>query len=92
MSVSLRSGARGFQRLHNVQQWESIFTVGLYAAKSTECIKNASNKNGSELNLLKKQLSECISLSPPAVEWGGGGFKDCHFRNIIMYCNGAMGD
>ncbi len=34
-------------------EWESRFTSGLNAAKNTDHIKNASNKNCSELNFLQ---------------------------------------
>ncbi len=68
MFISPRSGARAVQRLpslkcYNVLQWETRFTLRLYAARSNEDIKNASNKNCSELNLLRKSQQTYIFIS-----------------------------
>ncbi len=57
---------------------------------SKVCIiwENALNKSCSALNSVKKKVSRCTCVSPSGTELGG--FKDCHFLNIIMYKNGKV--
>ncbi len=76
-----------FWYIYNILELESKFTLGMSAAKNTNCIKNDSNNNYSELNFLQKHGGR-ISLSPPGVELGG--FKDCNCFNIMMYWNGKI--
>ncbi len=69
--------------MFEILQWESKFTLGLNAAKNTHFIyiKNASNKNCSEFNLLQKSHWANMSIY---LRSGGRDFKDCFVSNTGM--------
>ncbi len=75
MSIFLKSGTRGFQRLPSLNR----FTLELNTAKNTHYIKKSSNKTCSELNFVQKSFR----VEP-------GGSKDQYVWNLIVYRNGKL--
>ncbi len=68
MSISPQSKDRRLERLiwlkyYNLQKRQIIFTLGLNAAKNTDCMKKASSKSCLELNSLQKSHWLHMSIS-----------------------------
>ncbi len=67
ISISPRTGARASKDCHflniiNVLEWESRLTLGLNAAKSTDCIKKCSKQ---KLYNIKFPIKNLVGVSPP---------------------------
>ncbi len=78
-----------FLKYYNILEWENKFTLGLNVAKKYRLYQKMPQIKVVQNQFISyKKLSRHICLSPPGVMLESS--KNCHFRNIIIYCDGKV--
>ncbi len=79
LATKLRGATIAYFVILHLPKWGGRLQLKIYVIS-----ENVLNKSCWALNFLKKSQWVHMSISPRR-EAGGGGSKDCHFRNTKMY-------
>ncbi len=88
MSISLQSGAMKLESLtylkYNVLKWKNRLTLGISAAKNTDCMKKKLELKVVKNSIPYKKLSERTCLSPPQCgAWGLERLLRLKYYNVL---------